>query len=482
MKAASTESFVVESGSGPALPLELLQTPGDSLSLKTKSNYGWFGASLIVAMLCVVCAASGVSAGWLLVACMTLLLLGQSCCLLPGETCRILLGALAVASALMAVNCTAAFVMAPSLSVGSDLVGSAIVACGAGLQAAKPLNRTRPGTCCGSVGCGSSVCSWIAAAMLALSAIIVCVDAVWGMWGLVAYGPQSVVRVIGGPRINYWCEGSVQGNAIILLEPGYMGPAPMMYWFLQGLAPITRTCLYDQAGVGWSSEQSTYSFRDDARNMKAVIDAEFEIAAVPAEQRIAVVGGHSRGFVSASTFKQVYDDLYRRVLVIGLDGARCESHDGSIFSSFIPGPEWIWQYVAIFTGPLRGGGRLALLLFPDLRHRGVDGDFAGFRSEDAVYLPPVREQWAFCERMLGLTNGGWFRSAIGRGHGWVGGSYDGPDGCPRSGNVTYVVAGETCVGSPPSCASHTSLVAQSRFAEPAIASITAFLDLQLSGV
>ena len=102
----------------------------------------------------------------------------------------------------------------------------------------------------------------------------------------------------------------MQGS-VIVLETGWGGAAPLFEWYLKGLTKITRVCtLYN--GMGWSSLQPNYGFRDDAEGIEAVLHSEFKAAGLLRDgpRRIAVVGGRSRVLITANAFKEMYAEKY----------------------------------------------------------------------------------------------------------------------------------------------------------------------------
>ena len=149
------------------------------------------------------------------------------------------------------------------------------------------------------------------------------VDGFGRVISLAVYPPVDFVETPFG-LVHYWCEGTVQNNTIMIFEAGFMAPGASLYWIQTGLAPYTRTCLYDRSGEGFSQVQEDVGFIAEARNMKAVVDQEFTRAGVPVGSRNVVVGGHSRGFQSAARFRVDYNASYNRVLVVGIDGSTCD--------------------------------------------------------------------------------------------------------------------------------------------------------------
>eukprot|EP00931_Biecheleriopsis_adriatica_P094500 TRINITY_DN68142_c0_g1_i1.p1 TRINITY_DN68142_c0_g1~~TRINITY_DN68142_c0_g1_i1.p1 ORF type:complete len:547 (+),score=101.27 TRINITY_DN68142_c0_g1_i1:153-1793(+) len=409
-----------------------------------------------------------VSGAWWLVLAFWPVLSSQGSLVLPRRLKLLALLSWALATGLLAVSYCLLLVRAPSGHAASEMLASAALSLLAllflekfetfGAASCKPCSR-----CCG-------ICLTALFPICVFFIIFTILDAVWSFYMLLEFGPDSFAYTDEGVRLNYWCSGSVTGGAIVLIEAGYMQPAPALDFYVQGFAATTRTCAYDVAGSGWSSEQSRYGFRDDARNMKAVLDAEFEKAGLeaPSSNKIAVVAGHSRGFLSASTFKMLYNDSYSRVLVLGLDGSSCNAYtfEGSL------GAGRIVASLAFSLPILTGLMRTVLLLSPSLRTMALS---AGEDQVDEIHASDVEVEWEFFERMLGLPGYGHWRSMGARAVAWVD-NYDGPDdytcGSQRS-DTLHIYAGDLCVQG--KCALHTSSVMSSKFADIVVTRVSSWL-------
>ena len=104
--------------------------------------------------------------------------------------------------------------------------------------------------------------------------------------------------------------------------------------------------------------QSAVGFEADADDMAAILDAEFERAAVPPAARVAIAGGHSRGHISALTFKMRHAATYARVLVLSLDGSYCGYAEREDILSYYTGiPSMVALYVVSPLLPLAAGAR-----------------------------------------------------------------------------------------------------------------------------
>ncbi|MDR6938213.1 alpha/beta hydrolase [Luteibacter sp. 3190] len=117
---------------------------------------------------------------------------------------------------------------------------------------------------------------------------------------------------IGGRSIKLKCEGS--GTPVVVVDAGLgTAPAEDPGWLgiAAKVAPVTRVCLYDRAGVGGSDPAKTRprSSKDAAEDLHAALKA----AHVPGPYLLV---GHSIGGLHAQVFASMYpDDTAGLVLV-----------------------------------------------------------------------------------------------------------------------------------------------------------------------
>eukprot|EP00913_Durusdinium_trenchii_P009993 g9379.t1 len=128
------------------------------------------------------------------------------------------------------------------------------------------------------------------------------------------------------PRVAYWCLGE-PNSSIIVLEPGYMSVSATLFFIQQNLAKTTRVCIYDPLGVGFSDGFGMIGFKSDAMAMKSVVDTELARAGGGLQ---VVVGGHSRGHLTACRFAVDYGHSYGGVSVLGFDGSWCGQRGCSV--------------------------------------------------------------------------------------------------------------------------------------------------------
>eukprot|EP00747_Dinoflagellata_sp_TGD_P166509 gnl/TRDRNA2_/TRDRNA2_189392_c0_seq1.p1 gnl/TRDRNA2_/TRDRNA2_189392_c0~~gnl/TRDRNA2_/TRDRNA2_189392_c0_seq1.p1 ORF type:complete len:569 (+),score=92.36 gnl/TRDRNA2_/TRDRNA2_189392_c0_seq1:73-1779(+) len=457
----------------PTLPAEGVHGLLARCNLRTGSAV----AAAACATMAIALGAAHISIGWLAVATVSLALLAQNKVRLPVKARLSTLVCLAAGAGFMALYCFIALCVVPSADAGSELVGAIVL--GSGLLWHARMIWRRPNDppppqrcCCRCLGCTAT----LLATILAFSAVV---DAVWGMHALAAYGPQNFAYTEDGVRLNYYCEGAVRSDAIIVLEAGWMEPSPALYWIVKGLAvSTTRTCTLDVSGTGWSSLPESYGFQDDAHNMKAVLDAEFEAAGLSgaAQRRVVVVGGHSRGAVTADTFKWIYENEYSGIVGFEFDGSICNGLYVGPAQTALGMPEGVLVFLASFMGLF--SGLLRLVLVPsNLRGIIISGGDAADSGDE--HMADIENEWEFVERLVGLSGGSFFRQGAYRSNAWISGSYDGPESCEFSSDEwLYISSNTICYGrgSNEECAEHVSLLVQSNFAKVAVSEVARFLE------
>lgn len=73
-------------------------------------------------------------------------------------------------------------------------------------------------------------------------------------------------------------------------------------------------------------EETEFGFTADASDVLAILDYEFAQRGVAPSERVAVLPAHSRGQLVAIKFKATYQQHFKKVVVIGLDGVEeCEA-------------------------------------------------------------------------------------------------------------------------------------------------------------
>ncbi|CAE7720909.1 unc-89, partial [Symbiodinium pilosum] len=248
------------------------------------------------------------------------------------------------------------------------------------------------------------------------------------------------------------------------------------------LAVATRVCIFDPVGLGWSERGPPAGFQVDAEAMKSVVDAE--LATHGAQNWQVVVGGHSRGHLTACTFMRQYGQLYEGgVAVLGFDGSFCGPPDDGtreiLELDIFPVLRWS---LAPVLSLVAGFARILLVLLLDhLLHGWPVVHF----EEPITDLPP-RVLARVAETYLRPNL---WRTSSQQADNWVQ-AYDGPDDRlgpswkrPSSPEHLDIRRNEVCIGKGGRdrvCATHDTIIMQRRFAALASDKALAFLR-QLSG-
>ena len=285
--------------------------------------------------------------------------------------------------------------------------------------------------------------------------------------------------------ISYRCEGEIRNGTVVIIVNGFAASAPQ-YWFLRDtLRHETRTCTYDSRGSGWSTWpgriiDSPFGFRADAMDVRSVLSAEFELAAISPSRRTAVLAAHSRGFLVSVRFHAEYAQEFGRVVVVSYDAARCTGagvtsslEDDMHQTTGVEAPEGTIRYAIAPIMPFLAGAVDIAPMFVS-----TDDFYAG---QDVSRLPRSLVKLLPREAQLQIRHRYtlaryWERCALTRER-WVHGYHgDGPtlSECaavvngPRSANVSFlgIRAGTVCevVGTFTYCAGHTSMVQLEPFA------------------
>jgi pimeloyl-ACP methyl ester carboxylesterase len=116
-----------------------------------------------------------------------------------------------------------------------------------------------------------------------------------------AGGGQSVTgRMVnvGGHQLYLACRGT--GTPTVVLENGLGEDTPSWAWIVKDVARVTRVCVYDRAGQGWSESAPG---PQDGVQVAADLHTLLKHAAVPGPY---VLAGHSVGGTYALTFAARY--------------------------------------------------------------------------------------------------------------------------------------------------------------------------------
>jgi pimeloyl-ACP methyl ester carboxylesterase len=116
-----------------------------------------------------------------------------------------------------------------------------------------------------------------------------------------AYPPLGQMVDVGGYRLHIHCTGS--GSPTVVLEAG-LGETSysMAGWIAPAVAQVTRVCVYDRAGYGWSEAAA------GPRDGDAVTTDLHTLLAQAQEKGPYVVAGHSTGGVYMRVFAARYPE------------------------------------------------------------------------------------------------------------------------------------------------------------------------------
>jgi pimeloyl-ACP methyl ester carboxylesterase len=199
-----------------------------------------------------------------------------------------------------------------------------------------------------------------------------------------AYTMSGELIDVGGYKLHISCTGS--GSPTVILEAGLGQPAAMMSgWIQPGVATVTRVCVYDRAGMGWSEPAETprdgVAIATDLHTLlsRAEIDGPY------------VLAGHSSGGVYVQVFAAQYPDEVAGLVLL-------DSQPPDAIAN-LPGYAGEYDGIRRFTA-----------LFPSVARLGV-GRLA--YPSAASGLPP--EAWAEARALLSTAghNRGYRDAAVG---------------------------------------------------------------------
>ncbi|CAJ1407142.1 unnamed protein product [Effrenium voratum] len=288
--------------------------------------------------------------------------------------------------------------------------------------------------------------------------------------GMLVYLANSSRPAYTESGIAYWCQGEPNAS-LVVLEPGYLASPGSLYFVQQALAQTTRACTYDPVGTGFSAGHAS-GFRSDAVAMKDVVDSELA-QHEGSDSWLVVVGGHSRGHLTACRFWVDFVSFYERLAVLGFDGSYC----GQTGCDTCEGSGAGLMVVRLLVTPIftlfSGFLRLAAALLQKPLMQAMASRPADLPDYPAAALIQFAEPY-FWPRL-------WRGQSL-RGDAWVH-SYDGPTSseCSQhqltsgSPHHLYIDARDVCTGTPRVCAEHMSLISSSWFADIASARATSFV-------
>jgi pimeloyl-ACP methyl ester carboxylesterase len=120
--------------------------------------------------------------------------------------------------------------------------------------------------------------------------------------------PPGQLFDVDGHLMHLYCTG--EGSPTVLLEAG-LGDPSVNYWPLQEeLAPTTRVCTYDRAGLGWSEPGP------EPRTGEQIVDELENLLRASGEPGPYVLAGHSLGGLIVLMFAQANPDDVTGVVLI----------------------------------------------------------------------------------------------------------------------------------------------------------------------
>lgn len=127
------------------------------------------------------------------------------------------------------------------------------------------------------------------------------------------YPPRGRIVDVGGYKMHIFCEGEVKDlPPIVWMSPG-RGEGLFMYHLHRHFRSITRSCMYDRTGTGWSDAGPKTQIRliDDVNDLAKLLRASGEDRHAP-----FVLVGHSAGGPLAANFAAVYPKLTAGALLL----------------------------------------------------------------------------------------------------------------------------------------------------------------------
>jgi pimeloyl-ACP methyl ester carboxylesterase len=129
-----------------------------------------------------------------------------------------------------------------------------------------------------------------------------------------AYPAPGQLVDVGGRQMHLHCTGS--GSPTVVLQPGGGEMSSNMGWIAPAIARVTRVCVYDRAGRGWSEPAEA---PQDATQIATDLHTLLQRGNVPGPY---VLAGHSFGGLYVLTYAARYpDEVAGMVLIDSTDPA-----------------------------------------------------------------------------------------------------------------------------------------------------------------
>lgn len=195
----------------------------------------------------------------------------------------------------------------------------------------------------------------------------------------------QLVDVGGGRRMYLSCSGA--GTPVVILEAGFGGLSSTWGWIAPDVARVTRVCVYDRAGRGWSDpvsdQQDAFAIATD---LNALLAGAHEAAPY-------VLVGHSFGGLYVRAFAARFPDQTAGVVLL-------DSTDPQMFTRLPAYPQIYEVYrrvSALFPslarfGVVRAANRFVLHAFENLPSDS-SAELSLF-SATAQHARSQRDEWA----------------------------------------------------------------------------------------
>lgn len=122
----------------------------------------------------------------------------------------------------------------------------------------------------------------------------------WSRWSVVrTLSPEGELVEVDGRRVHLRCLG--ERSPTVILEAG-LGPGGWRDWasLMPEIAPVTRVCAYDRAGILWSDRG------EEPRDAHRIADELHTLLAAASESPPYVLVGHSLGGLLVRVFADRY--------------------------------------------------------------------------------------------------------------------------------------------------------------------------------
>ena len=122
------------------------------------------------------------------------------------------------------------------------------------------------------------------------------------------YAMRGRLIDVGGHKLHIRCTGS--GSPTVVLEPGLGEPSTAMAWIAPDVASVTRVCVYDRAGRGWSEAAG-----EPQDGVQTATDLHTLLRRA-GEKGPFVLAGHSAGGIYVLNFAHRYPDEVAGVVLL----------------------------------------------------------------------------------------------------------------------------------------------------------------------